>query len=138
MTYSKKVNNTVIIKIVVKKTIIVYKDISMKIFIVFLLTFSIFADFSPSVHDESGESVSNCDSYSTCQDVDFHDTSTDHNDSDDCDHCHCHAGHVHTAVLETAIVSINVLSSLKHPQYPIYLRFKVSDYNSEVIRPPIA
>lgn len=109
----------------------------MKIFIVFLLTFSILADFSSSTH-EAEETVTICDSYNVCQDVDFHDDSAEHNNSDDCDHCHCHAGHVHTAVLETAITSLNSLSRPNYVQYPIYLKFQVSDYNSEVTRPPIA
>jgi hypothetical protein len=134
---AKQVKYITFIKNVVEMTIIVYKEISMKIFIVFLLTFSIFADFSSSIH-EAEETVSNCDSYSVCQDVDFHDASTENNHSDDCEHCHCHAGHVHTAFLETAVTSLNPVSKFSYTEYPVYLRFKVSDYNSEVIRPPIA
>lgn len=109
----------------------------MKIFIAFLLTFLIFADFSSSSY-EVGGLVSSCGSYTACQDVDLHDASTEHSDSDGCEHCHCHLGHVHTAVLETAVTSLNALSRTNYTQYPIDLRFKVSDYNSEVIRPPIA
>jgi len=109
----------------------------MKILLVLLLTFSIFIDFSSSSH-EVEESVSSCDSYSICQDSDFHDTKAGHTSSDDCDHCHCHAGHVHTAILKQTITSLNRLSRENYTQFSTDSIFTISDYNSEIIRPPIA
>jgi hypothetical protein len=109
----------------------------MKIIIVFLLIFSIFTDFSSSSH-ETGESVSSCDSYSVCQGPDFHDANADHSNPDDCEHCHCHAGHIHTAVLESITTGLVTLTRPNYIQFPTYILFTVSDYNSRVIRPPIA
>lgn len=106
----------------------------MKFLIIFFLLFSILADFTSASY-ESSESLVSCDSKSLCADQDYHQTSEAGHDQD---HCHCHAGHIHLALMEvTRSISSPEMTQLRRSLLTINNN-KISNYLSEIIRPPIA
>lgn len=111
----------------------------MKILLLFVLTFSILADFTSASIAEIESS--NCEAFVGCVDTDLHSTSDKNQKSESNDHhSHCHLGHSHNVIMESSIVGMPMLP-IKNKEsilYPLFSMGKPQNYNSDINRPPIS
>jgi hypothetical protein len=107
----------------------------MKIFITFLLIFSIFNDFTSASFGEL--EVSSCESQVNCESVDFHPSDDSHNDSEGEEH-HCHLGHSHTVIIGSYSSTFKPTKTKLFLTFPAYQAGNPIYYFNDIVRPPIA
>lgn len=110
----------------------------MKLFLIFILTFSILADFtSASVIEIDSSSI--CESSLSCADVDLHqETNSEHKEENHNHHCHCHTGHAHTAIAYKVFSSFKAVEFKLSLKYPPFKQGDLQNFNSNIKRPPIS
>lgn len=110
----------------------------MRLFVVFILTFSVLSDFTAASVIEIGISTF-CEVDFASADIDLHqETNRDHNEDSHNHHCHCHFGHTHSALNYRFRNVIKTIPFKFYVKYPIYKQGKLQKYHSEINRPPIA
>lgn len=106
----------------------------MKLFLVFLLSLSIFSDVSLACVDNE---LSCTDSIERVSSSD-HTESQGHSEGSSTHHdCHCHHGHSHSFPLVTLISTLKLSSISSEVSYPDYLFNKTNAFHTDLIRPPI-
>lgn len=105
----------------------------MKLFLVFILSLSIFSDVSFACVDS--ELLCN-DSIELISDS-GHTESQNHSESSTHHDCHCHHGHSHSFPLVTLVSTLKLNSISSEVSYPEYLFNKTNTFHTDLIRPPI-
>ena len=110
----------------------------MKKLLILTLIFFTFSDFS-SAGLLGLQDSSTCLDYSTCDDIDLHQESNrDHEQEGHEHHCHCHVSHFHYAIVDfSKHVAIPAIKQAR-PKYNFSKNGKTQNFNSDLIRPPIA
>ena len=110
----------------------------MKLLFSALLCTILLSDFVSASYDYEITTGSNCESISSCENVDLHnsdETSHEHNEKNH--HCHCHAGHSHIAVISFVNAKGGIYQHIEKTKFPAFNNKNIKNYVSEIIRPPI-
>lgn len=109
----------------------------MKFFLILFIATSIFADFTSAVVASDVIST-NCQSESYCQDSDLHQSSSTNQHNESHKNEPCHQGHIHL-VIECSEVALTTTSQyLLDANFLSFNVSKIQNYQSNIIRPPIA
>lgn len=105
----------------------------MKVFLAFLLIFSVYLDFGTVC---AGEDLSVGEEMTTehCQGH----NSTEASHSDEATHCHCELGHLHSACHTFSVTSVMIDSFEFLSSFPDIMVSAPQNTHHEIIRPPIS